>query len=134
MNLDDFGKDIKEMHKAVESILVSKNKDYSHSVDVHSNFTTTAQLCKLFKVDVTTPEGCMQYELIKKIYRMFKLINESVDPNHESLWDNSMDCHAYQYLLNSWIHEKMKEKKELGNLERAGLVETYPSKEGVPCD
>jgi len=126
MNLEVFGKDIDEMHDAVEKILISKNKDYSHGYDVHSNFTTMAQLCKLMKVDVTTPEGCIQYELIKKVYRMLKLINESTDPNHESLWDNSMDCHAYQHLLNSYIHEKMQknELKPTANLEPLG----------VPCD
>lgn len=106
MNLEKFGKDIEEMHDAVEKILISKNKDYSHSEDVHSNFEAMAKLCKICKVDITTPQGCIQYELLKKIYRMLKLINEDAEPNHESLWDNSMDCHAYQHLLNSYIHER----------------------------
>lgn len=130
MNLEDFGKDIKKMHDAVENILVSKNKDYSHSIDVHSNFKTMAQLCKLFKIDIQTPEGCMQYELVKKIYRMLKLINEDEEPNHESLWDNSMDCHAYQHLLNCFIDATKHGEVKIPQTK----VMSYPNKSEVPCD
>ena len=107
MNLKEFKDDVKKMSAAVENILISKNKDYSYSEDVHSNFRAMAQFCKICKVDVTTPEGCMQYELLKKTYRMLKLINSKEDPEHESLWDNSMDNHAYQHLLNSYIHDQL---------------------------
>lgn len=131
MNLDDFGKDIKEMHDSVEKILVSKNKDYSHSVDVHSNFKTMAQLCTLFKIDVRTPEGCIQYELVKKMHRMLKLINEGAEPEHESLWNNSMDSHAYQHLLNSYINAVRYGEEEISAQTK---VVTYPDKSEVPCD
>ena len=133
MKLVRFEKEIKKMHKATEDILVSKNKDYSHSEDVHSNFMVMAQFCKLLKVDVTTPEGCIQYELIKKVYRLLKLINAGVTPNHESLWDNSMDCHAYQHLLNSFITIKEEKKKALNVIDMDDTVREAREK-GQPCD
>lgn len=99
MNLNNLSKLVSRINQRVELLAVKKNKDYSHDSDVHSNFLGVSALCDLLLVDVTTPTGCIQYEIVKKIHRLFKLIREGKTPENESLFDNAADTDVYIALL-----------------------------------
>jgi len=86
-------------------LLDKKNQDYSHDDDVHSNFKEMASICRAFKVDVTCPEGVMQYHVLHKIHRLFKLINESKEPANESIKDSVIDEQNYMTLLTTYCEE-----------------------------
>ena len=113
MNIEDMGRLVDEINKQKAKLVASKNGDYSYSRDVHNNFRCLASLCKTLKVDVTTPEGCMEYMILHKIHRLFKLINDGTKPNHESLFDNGVDGEVYMDLLVGFVRDgKGKEVKE----------------------
>ena len=103
---------IKEMSQLTDEInaqkaklVSSKNKDYSYGNDVHANFKRVAKICETLKVDVTKPEGCMEYEIVKKVCRLFKLINDGTEPNHESIFDNGVDEEVYMDLLVGYVRD-----------------------------
>jgi len=99
MNLNNLSKLVSKINQRVELLAVKKNKDYSMDSDVHTNFIDVSVLCNLLLVDVGTPQGCIQYEIVKKIHRVFKLIREGKTPANESLLDNAVDINVYIALL-----------------------------------
>jgi len=99
MELEALAELIKKINQRKAEIATKKNKDYSYRTDVHSNFHTVAAICKLLGIDVSTPQGCIQYLVIHKIHRLFKLINSGADPENESLLDNAIDTEVYLDLL-----------------------------------
>lgn len=99
MELKELSKLVSKITQRVELLAVKKNKDYSHDSNVHSNFLDVSALCELLLVDIWTPQGCIQYEIIKKIHRVFKLIREDETPENESLFDNAVDINVYIALL-----------------------------------
>jgi hypothetical protein len=90
-------------------ILMKKNADYSHNADVHSNFKDMAELCRILHINVAKPEGCMEYEIIKKIHRLFKLINDGKPPENETLHDSFIDTQGYQTLLDGFVRKQQAE-------------------------
>ena len=105
MNLEDMACLVDEVNAQKSKLVSSKNKDYSYSNDVHANFKRLAELCKTLKVDVTTPEGCMEYMILHKIHRLFKLVNDETEPNHESIFDNGVDMQVYGDLLIGYVRD-----------------------------
>ena len=99
MNLKNLSKLVSKITQRVELLAVKKNKDYSTDDDVHTNFKEVTFLCNLLRVDRSTPHGAIQYEIVKKIHRIFKLVNEGQTPENESLFDNAVDLNVYIALL-----------------------------------
>ena len=99
MELKELSKLVSKITQRIELLAVKKNKDYSHDSDVHSNFLEVSALCNLLLVDVGTPQGCIQYEIVKKIHGMFKLVRDAKTPENESLFDNTVDINVYIALL-----------------------------------
>jgi len=99
MNLDDFRLYLGQICHDMQRIAINKNKDYSIATKTHQNFEEMAELCKIFKVDVTTPEGCIEFQIIWKIRRLFKLKREGRKPTNESLQNNVVDANVYIALL-----------------------------------
>jgi len=87
-------------------LLISKNADYSNNDDVHSNFKELAQLCRDLNVDVSTPVGCIQFMILMKTHRQFKLIREGKKPENESLQDTCTDKLNYEILLETLLEEE----------------------------
>lgn len=87
------------------SLLDKKNQDYSHNSDVHSNFKEMAQICTDFRVDITRPEGIIEYHVLHKIHRIFKLINSADEPSNESVKDSAVDLENYMTLLYTYYTE-----------------------------
>lgn len=106
MNIEEMGLLVDEVNRQKARLVSSKNKDYSYGSDVHANFRCLAELCKTLKVDVTTPEGCMEYMILHKIHRLFKLINDGTEPNHESIFDNGVDGEVYTDLLVGFVKDR----------------------------
>jgi len=109
MNLKDMEGLVDRVNKQKSALVSSKNKDYSYGNDVHANFKRVAKICETLKVDVTKPEGCMEYEIVKKVCRLFKLINDGTEPNHESIFDNGVDEEVYMDLLVGYVRERENE-------------------------
>jgi len=99
VNLDQLAELVNRVGFRKKELAVKKNGDYSNAEDVHTNFKTVAELCRLLGVDVTTPEGCLEYMVLHKIHRLFKLINSGKKPDNESLFDNNVDTQVYLDLL-----------------------------------
>ena len=99
MKLDDFRLYLGQICHDMQRIMVKKNKDYAHIDDVYSNFREVAELCKILRVDVTTPEGCIMYHIVQKTHRLFKLKRTGVKPENEGLQDNAVDKNVYTVLL-----------------------------------
>lgn len=99
MNMAELDILMKKINRWGEDLCGKKNKDYSTDLDVHTNFKTMATLCGILAIDVKTPRGCMQYEIIKKVYRIFKLVNSGMPPENESLFDSAVDANVYIALL-----------------------------------
>ena len=105
MIIEEMSQLTDEVNAQKSKLVSSKNKDYSYNDDVHANFRCLAELCKALKVDVTTPEGCMEYMILHKIHRLFKLINDGTEPNHESIFDNGVDEEVYMDLLIGYVRD-----------------------------
>ena len=84
-------------------LLDKKNQDYSSEDNVHANFDETSILCALLGVDVTTPEGCAEFEIVKKVRRYFKIIHSKKPAANESLRDSTIDLHNYIDLLYTMV-------------------------------
>ena len=105
MIIEEMSQLTDEINAQKAKLVSSKNKDYSYGNDVHANFKRLAEICKALKVDVTTPEGCMEYMILHKIHRLFKLVNDGTEPNHESLFDNGVDMQVYTDLLIGYVRD-----------------------------
>ena len=99
MNLTQLDSLLEDLGKRARDICGKKNADYSKDDDVHVNFKRVAELCKVLEVDVSTPRGCIQFHILHKIHRLFKLVNEGRTPENESVADNSIDIFVYKALL-----------------------------------
>ena len=106
MNLTELDSLLEKQGKRARELCVKKNADYSKDDDVHVNFKTVAQLCKVLEVDVSTPRGCIQFHILHKIHRLFKLINEGRTPENESVADTVLDEFVYSALLIGLNEEK----------------------------
>jgi len=93
------------------SLLDKKNQDYSHDDDVHSNFKEMAKICADFGVDITRPEGIIEYHVLHKIHRIFKLINSADEPSNEPVKDSVVDLENYMTLLYTYYMENIKNIK-----------------------
>ena len=123
MNIEDMEGLVGQINKQKSALVSSKNKDYSYGTDVHANFKCLAELCKTLKVDVTTPEGCMEYMILHKIHRLFKLINDGTEPNHESIFDNGVDEEVYMDLLIGYVRDGKGAVKFPSATEYSDMVE-----------
>ena len=99
MNLDKFRLFLAQVCHDMQRIMVKKNKDYANLSNIYSNFERVARICQIWQVDVTKPEGCIMYEAVKKLDRLWKLKKNGVKPENESLQDTVVDSGVYQSLL-----------------------------------
>ena len=99
MNLKQLLGYTKWVNREREKKIVSKNADYSEEIDAHKNFRTVASLCKTLDVNVKKPSGVVEFMILWKIHRLFKLKNEGKEPENESLFDNNVDIQNYLDLL-----------------------------------
>jgi len=91
-------------------LLDRKNKDYSDEDEVHENFKDMALLCDLLGVNVGNPSGCIMFEIVRKIRRLFKIINSGLPPENESLKDSVIDLENYITLLYTLQVDNEQEK------------------------
>jgi hypothetical protein len=103
MKLDELIQHTAETLEQCGELLIKKNADYSENADVHSNFKEMAQLCGWLGVDVSKPEGCVQFFVLVKIHRLFKLIREGKTPQNEGLHDSCVDQINYLLLLETLL-------------------------------
>ena len=108
MNLYQLVHLVKDINGTAEDLCKRKNKDYSRDDDVHANFHQLAALCIILGVDVSTPRGCIQYSILLKVQRIFKLVNAGGIPANESLHDSAVDLNVYLALLIGYADEKTK--------------------------
>ena len=106
MKLKELNEQIKKSNRASEELAIKKNKDYSKDDDVHANFHRVARLCETLDVDVRTPVGVMQFMILWKIQRLFKLTKEGALPENESLFDTVVDINVYDALLVGYKEDK----------------------------
>ena len=81
------------------SLLDKKNQDYSEENDVHVNFKLVADLCRLLNVDASEPEGALQFMILWKIQRWFRIINSGKNPANEGYKETAVDLENYITLL-----------------------------------
>jgi len=98
MKLFELIKIINLVNRTKYKICLKKNKDYSVDENAHKNFEELAALCKLMKVDVSIPLGCMEFLILFKLRRLFKLKRAGTIPENESLFDTVVDIEVYQDL------------------------------------
>jgi len=101
MKLEDLIKHTALTLEKCGALLIKKNADYSENADVHSNFKEMAQLCTDLDVDVSKPEGCLEFLILWKIRRLFKLIRDGKAPQNETLSDSYLDLHNFIILLET---------------------------------
>jgi len=98
MNLLELMKTIDRIDLAKYGTCIKKNLDYSTSKRAHANFEEQAALCKLLNVDVKSPLGCIEFMILWKLRRRFKLKRAGGTPENESLFDNTVDEEVYNDL------------------------------------
>lgn len=98
MNLENVQNTMSRIYTKASKIMVKKNKDYASTNDVYQNFTNLAILCSLFKVDVTSTEGVIEFFKLHKLCRWFKLHHSKGVPVNESLEDTVIDEFVYTIL------------------------------------
>ena len=106
MKLLKLIKSIECVNRAKRLICVKKNKDYSRDDNAHKNFEELAAICKLMKVDVSAPLGCMEFLILFKLRRLFKLKRAGTIPENESLFDTVVDIEVYQDLYLTYGETK----------------------------
>lgn len=110
MNLTELTALIKKIGTTMEELCQKKNDDYSRDTDVHSNFKEVSLLCRMLNIDVHTPKGCIEFFIVVKLHRLFKLSRANKPPSNESLIDTIVDSGVYQVLLATYEEEKGKKK------------------------
>lgn len=84
-----------------------KRKGYATDQDCLENFKLMAQLCKLHKIDITTPEGVAMFWIIHKLQRRNNLMAKGLNTAaSESLMDTDLDMLNYIDLLAAIETEK----------------------------
>ena len=106
MRLLELIKIINLVNRTKHEICLKKNKDYSVDENAHKNFEELAAICKLMKVDVSTPLGCMEFFILHKLRRLFKLKRAGITPENESLFDTVIDTEVYQDLYLTYGETK----------------------------
>jgi len=86
-------------------LCAKKNKDYSRGDEVHANFKEVAAICRILGVDVSKPEGCVEFMIAWKMHRLFRLINAGQTPANETLLDSGVDMEVYTELLLTLVRE-----------------------------
>ena len=99
MNLIQLLTHSSNLNLLARSLLDKKNKDYSKEDDVHANFRRVAKLCELLEVDVSKPHGVLQFMILWKIQRWFRVINSGLPPVNENHENAAVDLHNYEDLL-----------------------------------
>ena len=90
---------VERVNERKQEICAAKNIDYSEVTDTHKNFHVVSGICKLLDVDVRKPLGAVEFMIIWKIHRLFKLKNSGKTPENESLFDTNVDTQVYEDLL-----------------------------------
>lgn len=88
-----------------------KASDYADpETDANADMKRMAELCKIFNIDVRTPEGNAMYFVVKKLDRLANLLNMK-DPENESLFDTiAIDMPNYLDMLVDLLVESGKIK------------------------
>ncbi len=100
MNAQDFVKFVVDAGERRLFLCGHKSHDYA-TEDVLSNFKRMAEVCKMFKVDVTKPEGCAMFLVLLKLDRICNLVFGDIKPENESVIDSEDDCHNYLDLFGA---------------------------------
>jgi len=95
------------IHKKAMGLMSKKNKDYSEEESVHDNFRAQSLLCYILDVEAGTLSGAIEFLILFKIHRLFRLINNGETPENETLEDTVVDLHNYIDLLHTSLEEKI---------------------------
>jgi len=99
-----------KVHEIKKTIRTVKGHDYANSDNVHLNFDSLSEICKILKVDVTTPYGCAMFYKLLKIQRECNLVFSNKEPKNESLLDTLIDGSNYDDLrLEIYVREGLVE-------------------------
>ena len=85
------------------TLLDKKNQDYSNEDNVHANFEDMCMMCYVLDINVQEARGCIMFEIVKKIRRLWKIIKSNRNPVNESLKDSVVDLHNYIDLLYTLV-------------------------------
>ena len=107
-----IGKDFLEFANSCFKKQMNLNKSKSHDYatgDVLSNFKRVAEVCKLWKIDVTVPEGVAMFFIVHKLDRENNLKNKE-GASCESREDTMiLDLPNYTRLYNALQRDKSSE-------------------------
>ena len=109
MNAKTQLKLIKDFDKETIDLIKTKGADYGNT-DVLSNFKQVSEVCKVLKIDTTTPEGYAIFMVVLKIARICNLKAGNKTPNNESLLDSYRDLTNYTKLASLCELETSTEK------------------------
>lgn len=98
MNIDEAITLQEKLFKQRMEIRRKKGHDYANLENVHLNFDTLSQICKLLNVDVTTPFGCAIYNKILKLQRETNLLFSGKTASNEAILDTLLDLSNYNDL------------------------------------
>jgi hypothetical protein len=87
-----------KLFKRRMDIREKKGNDYADVTNVHLNFDTIAEICKLLKVDITTPYGVAFLYKLLKLQREANLIFTGKTPQNEAILDTLLDEANYNDL------------------------------------
>lgn len=104
MERERLKKFIEENHKSHVVVMFERGHDYA-TEDILSNFKRMAEICKIWKVDVTKPEDCAFFLRLLKIDRERNLLTSGKDPKGERLEDTFQDDQNYLDLMRALIQE-----------------------------
>ena len=111
MKPDVFEKLIVDRTNKRIDISREKRKGYATDTDCLENFKVMAQLCKIHKVDITTPEGVALFWIIHKMQRRCNLMAKGMTTAAaESINDTDLDMLNYMDLLRAIEVEKAEDK------------------------
>jgi hypothetical protein len=87
-----------KLFKQRMEIRKKKGHDYADNNNIHLNFDVIAEICKLLKVDVTTPYGVAFLYKVLKLQREANLLFMGKTPANEALLDTFLDEANYHDL------------------------------------
>jgi len=99
MRLRNLLKFSDQIHQEARDLMAKKNKDYSNDDSVHDNFMVQSLLCSILGVDIGTHMGAIEFLILFKIHRLFKMAQSDGKPANESVKDTVVDLHNYIDLL-----------------------------------
>jgi hypothetical protein len=98
MKIDEAIELQEKLFKNRMNIRRAKGHDYANQDNVHLNFDTLANICKMLNINVQTPEGCAMYMKILKLQRECNLLNSGKTPKNETILDTLLDEANYHDL------------------------------------